>query len=82
MKGEENKEPSVTEKVTSYFNIFECSRNILDKLDVTYQRAFMATSAQDEYYREMTKSLIKANNVSDRKICNEKIPRSVIDLRS
>ena len=45
LKYEEYKEPSVTEKVTSYFNIFECERNILDQLDVTYQRAFMVTSA-------------------------------------
>ena len=30
----------------------------------------------------MTKSLIKANIGSDGKICNEKIHRSVIDLRS
>ena len=40
----------------------------------------MATSAQDEYYREMTKSLIKANIVSDGKIFNERIQQSVIDL--
>ena len=67
LKDDEHKEPSGTEKVTSYFNIFECSRNLLDQLYVTYQRAFMATSAQDEYYREMTKSLIKANIRSDGK---------------
>ena len=29
----------MTKEVPSYFNIFECGRNILDKLDVTYQRA-------------------------------------------
>ena len=82
LKDDENKEPSVTEKVTSYFNIFECVRNLLDQLEVTYQRAFMATSAQDEYYREMTKSLIKASIGSDGKICNEKIHQAVIDLRA
>ena len=81
-KDNEHKEHSVTEKVTSYFNIFECDRNLLDQLDVTYQQAFMATSAQYEYYREMTKSLIKANIGSDGKICNEKIRRAVIDLRA
>ena len=43
LEDEEHKEPSVTQKVTSYFNIFECGRNILDQLGVTYQRAFMAT---------------------------------------
>ena len=48
----EYKEPSVTKEVNSYFNIFECGRNILDRLDVTYQQAFMATP-QDKYYMEM-----------------------------
>ena len=48
LKDNEHKETSVTEKLTSYFNIFKCDRNLLDQLDVTYKRAFMATSAQDE----------------------------------
>ena len=43
LKYKEHKEPSVTPKVTSYSNIFECGRNLLDQLDITYQRAFMAT---------------------------------------
>ena len=72
----------MTQKVTSYFNIFECGRNILDQLDVTYQQAYMEKSAQDEYYREMMKSLIKANIGSDGKMCNEKIQQEVFDLRS
>ena len=80
LKDNEHKEPSVTDKVTSYFNIFECGRNILDKLDVTYQREFMASLAQDQNYKEMTKILIKSNTGSDGKICNEKIHRAVIDL--
>ena len=70
----------MAEKVTSYYNIFECGRNLLDQLDVRYQRVFMATAAQYEYYKEMTKSLIKSNIGSDGKICNENIQRSVIDL--
>ena len=37
LKDDEHKEPLVIEKGTSYFNIFECGRNLLDKLDVTYQ---------------------------------------------
>ena len=36
----EHIEPSVSDKGSSYFNIFKCSRNLLDQLDVTYQRAF------------------------------------------
>ena len=50
LKDNEHKEPPVTGKVTSYFNIFECGRNLLDQLDVTYQRAFMASSVQEGYY--------------------------------
>ena len=72
-KDDEYKEPSVTEKVTSYFNIFECGRNLFDQLYVTYQREFMTTTAQHEYYKDMTKRLIKTNIGSDGKICNEKI---------
>ena len=40
----------------------------------------MATSAQDEYFKEMTKSLIKAN-IEGGKLCNENIQQAVIDLR-
>ena len=42
----------------------------------------MVTSEQDEYYRDMTKILIKANIRSNGKICNEKIQQAVIDLRA
>ena len=34
---------------------------------------------EDEYYKEMTKSLIKVND-EDGKLCNEKIQQAVIDL--
>ena len=43
LKDDEHIEPSVIDKVSSYFNIFGCGRNLLDQLDVTYQRAFMAS---------------------------------------
>ena len=43
MKYDEHIEPSVIVKGASYFNILECGRNILDQLDVTYQRAFTAS---------------------------------------
>ena len=45
LKYDEHIEPSVSVKGASYFNIFECGRNILDQLDVTYQRAFTASEA-------------------------------------
>ena len=43
LKEKKYKEPSVTEEMTNYFNIFECGRNLLDKLKITYQEVFMAT---------------------------------------
>ena len=69
----------MTQKGTSYFNIFKCGRNLLDQLDVMYQRVFMAT-LEDEYYKEITKSLIKVN-IEGGKLCNEKIRQALIDLR-
>ena len=35
--------PSASVIEASYFNLFECGRNVLDKLDVTYQSAFAAS---------------------------------------
>ena len=45
LKYYEHTEPSVSDKGSSYFNIFECGRNLLYQLDVTYQRAFTAYEA-------------------------------------
>ena len=38
--------PPANVKEASYFNIFECGRNVLYKLDVTYQSAFAASKKQ------------------------------------
>ena len=51
LKDNDHKEPLVIKKGTSYFKIFECSRNLLDQLDVTYQRAFTASPVQDGLYQ-------------------------------
>ena len=40
LKDDEHIKPTVIDKGSSYFNIFECGRNILDKLNVKYQRVF------------------------------------------
>ena len=40
---DEHIKPSANVIEASYFNIFECIRNVLDKLDVTYQSAFAAS---------------------------------------
>ena len=44
LKNDEYIELSVSFKGARYFNIFKCGRNILDQLDVTYQRAFTASA--------------------------------------
>ena len=46
-KDSEYEEFSVTKEVPSYFNIFECGRNLLDRLDVTYERACMDTPKRE-----------------------------------
>ena len=43
MNYDEHIKPSANVIEASYFNIFECGRNVLDKLDVTYQIAFAAS---------------------------------------
>ena len=39
----EHIKPSASVIEASYFNIFECGRSVLDKLDFTYQSAFTAS---------------------------------------
>ena len=92
LKYDEHKEPSVIEKGTSHFNIFECSRNLLDQLDVTYQQAFMASPvqegfyqpspAQERYYDKLSESLIKAKVGSDVTINNDNLKEAITHLKS
>ena len=76
LKYDEHIEPSVNDKGSSYFNIFECGRNLLDQLDVTYQRAFTSSEAMStvpkefyqiyparERYYDMCADHIKEKNV-------------------
>ena len=79
------------EKGTSYFNIFECSRNILDLIDVTYQREFMASPVQEgyyispareRYYDQLAKSFINSNVGSDGTINNYKLNQAITYSRA
>ena len=91
LKEDEHQEPSVIQKGTSYFNIFECGRNILDQLDVTYQRAFMVSPVQEgfyqpypareRYYDKMSESLIKVKVGSDVTINNYKLNQEITQLK-
>ena len=92
LKDDEHKEHSVIEKGTSYFNIFKCGRNLLDQLDVTYQRAFMVSPVQEglyqpspareRYYDQMAESLIKAKFGSDGTINNDELHKAITQLKS
>ena len=80
IKDEYHKETSSTKKATSCFKIFKCRMNLLYRLEVMYQRAFMATP-EDYYYKEMLKSLIRVNNNEGEPLCNEKLRQPDIDIR-
>ena len=92
LKDDEHKEPSMIEKGTSYFNTFECGINLLDQLDVTYQRAFMASPVQEGLYQpsparercydQMADSLIEAKFHSDGTINDEELHKAITLLKS
>ena len=39
----EYEESSDTNEVSKYFNIFECGKNLINRLDMTYEQTCMAT---------------------------------------
>ena len=61
---EDDIKPSANVKEFSYFNIFECRRNLLDKLDVTYQRAFAASDKTSREARIETRNRVKQESPS------------------
>ena len=61
---EDDVKPSANVKEASYFNIFECGINLLDKLDVTYQRAFTASKKTSREVRIATHNRIKQKKPS------------------
>ena len=80
------------DKGSIYFNILECGRNLLDQLDVTYQRAFTASSlqeglyqispARERYYDMMANNIIEANVRSDETINNDNLHKAITVLKS
>ena len=68
----EYEESSITKEVPSCFDVFECGRNILDRLDVTYERACMATP-EDKYYTKLLKTLVGDNSRNGAQLSNEKL---------
>ena len=89
MKYDDHIEPSVSEKGSSCINIFECSRNLLDQLDVTYQNAFTASPVQQglyqispalEIYYYMMTDHIEETNIGIEGTINKEELRKVITI--
>ena len=60
----------------SYFNIFKCGMNILNILDVNYERSCMATT-KDKYVEKMLETLVDHNDCHNAPLSNEKLQQSV-----
>ena len=79
------------DKGSSYFNIIECSRNLLDQLDVTYKRAFTASPvkqglcqislARERYYDMMENQMIVTNVGSEGTIYDEELCKEINILK-
>ena len=63
-------------KVSSYFDIFGCGKNILNIIDVTYERACMATPI-DKYYDMMLETLVDYNDCNIAPLSNEKLHQEI-----
>ena len=68
----EYEESSVTHEVTIYVNIYECGRSILNRLDMTYELACMATSKQ-KYFTKLLETVVDYNIHHNAPLSNEKI---------
>ena len=92
LRDDEHIEPSVNDKGSSYFNIFECGRNLLDQLDVTYQRTFTASPvqqglykiypAQERYYDMMENNIFKTKVGSEGTINDEELRKAITVFKS
>ena len=61
------------------FNVFECWRKILDRLDVSYKRACIATP-KEEYFTEMLGHLIEDNCCHGTPMSNKNLREAVITV--
>ena len=65
LKGTKYEEPSVTDisliKALGYFKLFECSKELFNNLDVTYERACME-NAKDKHWTETYDTITNYND--------------------
>ena len=62
--------------MTGCFNILECGGNILDRLDVKYERLCMAIP-KNKHYNTLLKTLVDYNNHNNAPLSNEKLQQEV-----
>ena len=67
---------SVTDEVPSYFKISERGKNILNILDMTYERACMDTQ-EEEYCTNMLKTIIEHNDRTKTQFPKEKNQQAI-----
>ena len=72
----EYEESSVIDEVPSYFNIFKCGKNVLNRLGVTYEQACMATP-KDKNYTKLLETVIEYNDHHNEPLSNEKIRQAI-----
>ena len=63
----------------SYFNIFECGNNLLNRLNVTYEQAGMAAPI-NKYYEKMLKILVDYNDRNNAPFSSEKLQQAIITV--
>ena len=68
----EYEESSLTDEVMSYFNLSNCGKFSLERLDVTYEQACMATQ-EDEYLADLLETIIEHNDHHKVPLSNEKL---------
>ena len=59
--------------------MFECTRNLLNRLDVTYERVCMATT-KDKYFEKVLDNLVNHNDRHNSPLSNEKLRQEVIEV--
>ena len=59
-----------------YFKLFECGKNILNRLDATRNQACIATS-RDRYYTEMFKTITDYNEHNNTLLSNLNIREAI-----
>ena len=60
-----------------YFNIFECGKNVLNRIDKKCEQACMATP-RDKYYTKLYETLVDYNYCNDSPLSNEKIVQAIL----